>query len=511
MSQLPDNQIGRKVAGYRLAAVLGVGSMAKVYRAQDAELGREVALKLLSGEQAGDEDYVRRFRSEARKVAALTHPNIVPVYQFGEDHGVLFLVMPIMAESLRQRLDREPILPLALVVPIVIQIASALQSAHAQGIVHRDVKPENILLDGAGSALLTDFGIAREENILRRKGAKRTLSPTGLPVGTPEYMAPEQLQSAIVDHQADVYALGSVLYELLAGTTPHAAATPYAVAVRVLTEPLTPPSQHNPAIPPEVEQVVLRALALRPEDRYPDMASFIEALSTATAPFLDGQSGTPRAYASLRELQSAPTEPIRPLRRWSSAGLGKRGDQTALIRLAAVTLVILLLLTGTGILLAHLSGFQGTLPAGSTTPAPGGGLTSPQRTATATAAVLPSPSAGPGTPTATVTPGSAVDLELNPAAQVTLSKQGHTCTGQQSIMNSNAFAVTWHWTATSPQITGLQFKTTGSSWSTGLPFGTLAGNSSTTLSISLNCSGGQNNAVSMTDDQGNTYSFGLVS
>jgi eukaryotic-like serine/threonine-protein kinase len=117
-------------------------------------------------------------------------------------------------------------------------------------------------------------------------------------------MAPEQLQGTSVDHRADVYALGAVLYELLVGTTPNVAASPYAVAIRVLTEPLTPPSQHNPAIPPQVEQVVLRALTLRPEDRYPDMASFIEALSTAAAPFLEGQVSAQRAIANLREVHA---------------------------------------------------------------------------------------------------------------------------------------------------------------------------------------------------------------
>jgi len=511
MSQVSDNQIGRRIAGYRLTAILGVGGMAKVYRAQDDELGREVALKLLSGEQAGDIDYVRRFRSEARKVAALTHPNIVPVYQFGEDQGVLFLVMPIMAESLRQRLERESILPLALVVPIVIQIASALQSAHGQGIVHRDVKPENILLDGTGSAFLTDFGIAREEDILRRKGAKRTLSPTGLPVGTPEYMAPEQLQAAIVDHRADVYALGSVLYELLAGVTPHDASTPYAVAVRVLTEPLIPPSQHNPAIPPEVEQVVLRALALRPEDRYSDMASLIEALASASAPFLEGQPGSLRTYANLRELRSAPTEPAKPWRRWTSAGLGKLGNQKSLLQLVATAVVILAMLTGTGLLLARLGqalphhiGLEGTSTTGSHTPVPSGGLTSSEQTATANAGVLPSPSAGLGTP------GSALELQLSPASQITLSKQGHTCTGHQTIRNDGPLAISWQWTATSPQISGLQFQTTGSGWSSGLPSGMVAANSSTTLSVRLNCSGGQSDAITMADDQGNRYRFSLV-
>ena len=170
------------------------------------------------------------------------------------------------------------------------------------------------------------------------------------------------------------------------------------------------------------------------------------------------------------------------------------------------------MLAGTSLLLAHLgqassplSGLRGT--AGSHTPASTGGLTTaPQQTATANSGVRPSPSAG----VATATPGSALDLELSPASQVTLSKQGHTCTGRQTIRNASASTVSWQWMATSPQISGLQFQTTGSGWSSGLPSGTVAANGRTILSFKLNWSGGESNAVTMTDDQGNSYRFSLV-
>jgi eukaryotic-like serine/threonine-protein kinase len=535
MSDVLDSYIGRQIAGYRLTALLGVGGMAKVYRAQDLELSREVAIKLVSGPQYSDAAYVQRFRDEAIRVAALSHPNIVPIYQFGEDKGALFLVMPVLAESLRHQLDREQILPFGHAVHVVTQMAAALQWAHSQGIVHRDVKPENVLLDKAGVAYLTDFGIAREVEALRKKGAKRTLSPSGLPVGTPEYMAPEQLQALTVDHRADVYALGAVLYELLTGTTPYAAATPYAVAVRALTEPLTPPSKHNPAIPRELEKVVLRALAQSPEDRYQDMASFAEALMVASAAShiaTTTQPGALAQFASLREVKAAKTNPLR-LKRLAMR-ITQLSELNSYVWIVGSALVALIVLSGMGILLiSHLHSSPtatsnqrilqtgtSTIPGGYNTPIPSTatGVTSPKQTATAQASATPrsnrtptpgspTPTPGPGTPTPTATP---MPLNLSPATQITMSKQDHTCSGQQSITNNNPSPVTWQWTSASG-VTGLQFKVGGSGWTSGLPEGTLSADRSTTLSFTLDCSGGQTYAVSMSDNAGNSYNFSLLS
>ena len=273
--------IGQTLGGYRLVGMLGAGGMAEVYRAEDLKLGREVAVKVLPATLAADAGYVERFRNEARQVAALNHPNVVPVYHFDEEQGLLFLVMPVLKESLRDRIEREGPLSPAEAGRIVVQIAAALDAAHALGLVHRDVKPENILINSEGKALLTDFGIARELSFLRETGTARTLAATGLPVGTPEYMAPEQLRAIDVDQRADIYALGAVLYELLTGAVPHDAATPYEVAALVLTAPITPPSQHNPAIWPELEHVVATALAKDPNDRYQDTRSFALALRKA--------------------------------------------------------------------------------------------------------------------------------------------------------------------------------------------------------------------------------------
>ncbi len=297
------NLVGRTLGVYRLDALLGAGGMAEVYRAFDTKLQREVAVKVLPASLALDPGYVERFRSEGRQVAALSHPHIVPVYQYGEEDKLLYLVMPVLKESLRDRLDREGRLSPSEATRLAVQIASALDAAHARGLVHRDVKPENILLNNEGRALLTDFGIAREVAFLRETGVARTLAASGLPVGTPEYMAPEQLRGLPVDQQADVYALGAVLYELLTGLVPHDAATPYEVAALVLTAPTTPPSTHNPQIWPELDTVVLRALAKEPEKRFPNARSFALALRQVV---VDRGRPTAAAIPSVRWTQFAP-------------------------------------------------------------------------------------------------------------------------------------------------------------------------------------------------------------
>src|SRR5262249_5611592 len=169
-------------------------------------------------------------------------------------------------------------LPVQEAVAVAVQVAEALEAAHVRGIVHRDVKPENVLLDSDGRALLTDFGIARELAFLRRPDSVQTLAATGLPVGTPEYMAPEQLRGGPVDQRADVYALGAVLYEMLTGRAPHEATTPYEVAALALTAQILPPSQLNPDVWPQLEAVTMRALAKNAHQRYHSLASFIRGL-----------------------------------------------------------------------------------------------------------------------------------------------------------------------------------------------------------------------------------------
>jgi hypothetical protein len=266
------------LGGYRLTALLGAGGMAEVYQGRDPGSGRDVAVKVLPRALAQDPGYVNRFRDEARRVAALKHPNVVPLLRYGEEGGLLYIVMPMLTESLRDRMERDHVLPPTEAAKLTVQVAAALDAAHKQGLVHRDVKPENVLISSQGRALLTDFGISREVDVLNKASAQRTLAATGLPVGTPEYMAPEQLRGGAFDQRVDIYALGAVLYEMLTGHVPHDANTPYEVAALVLTEPTRPPSQYNPAIWPALEKVVMRALSAEPANRYPDMLSFATEL-----------------------------------------------------------------------------------------------------------------------------------------------------------------------------------------------------------------------------------------
>ncbi len=297
---------GYTVGNYHLQALLGVGGMAEVYRAQDLGLSRTVAVKILFGQLAADPGYVARFRAEARRVATLKHPHIVQVFAYGEEaingQKLLYLVMPLLQESLRHVLLREGRLPSDRATQLALQIAQALGAAHATGLVHRDVKPENILLDEERQALLGDFGIARELGGTSRRNA--TLAGTGLPVGTPEYMAPEQLRGGNVDQRADLYSLGAVLYELLTAVTPFTGETPYDVASRVLTATLVPPSVQVLSIPPALERVVLTAMAREPAERYATASTMEQALREALA----APSAEVRLQGAIQSISEQPTE-----------------------------------------------------------------------------------------------------------------------------------------------------------------------------------------------------------
>ena len=352
--------VGKQLGDFQLQGLLGAGGMAEVYRGFDVKLKRQVAVKILPVAMANDPGYVQRFKTEAQRVAALNNPHIVPVYAFGEEGQLLYHVMPILKESLRDRLDRDVTLAPQDAVRLVVQIASALSVAHAAGLVHRDVKPENILLDDKGEAYLTDFGIARPV-MPSRVGRAQTLSATGLPVGTPEYMAPEQLRGEPMDQRADIYALGAVLYELLTGHAPHEADTPYEVAALSLMGKIEPPSTLVPGITEELEDVIMIALASDPAARYPDASSFAFAARRAVFPrgrsLLTGLPGLRRAtrenvmVSRPRRADEPPTQPLAPRSTraiWAVPG-GKGGTgrpqlttRTLLVAVAATALVVAL-------------------------------------------------------------------------------------------------------------------------------------------------------------------------
>src|SRR5580704_18692959 len=267
---------GSRVAGYLLEKLVGVGGMAAVFRARDERLGRVVALKLL----AGDEEVRKRFVREARAVAAVDHPHIIPVYEAGESDGVQFIAMRFVAGGTLQGVIRASgALPPRRAAAFISQVASALDAAHAAGLVHRDVKPGNILVDarrgGPEHAYLTYFGIARA---MLSAG---TLTVAGQFLGTPEYAAPEQINGQPVDGRADQYALGCVAFEMLSGTVPFKRELPIAVLYAHLSTPPPPLTSIRGDLPPAVDDVLARAMAKSPDERYPTCADFADALREA--------------------------------------------------------------------------------------------------------------------------------------------------------------------------------------------------------------------------------------
>src|SRR5919204_5057426 len=280
-----DPAVGTEVAGYRIVAPLGRGGMGVVYLAEEVGLGRPVALKLLPPALAGDAAFRRRFLREMRVAAAIDHPNIVPIYRAGEEGGQLFIAMRYVdASDLRRVLELQRRLEPGRALAILEQVARALDAAHAAGLVHRDVKPANVLLAApladmeAEHVYLVDFGLARS--------AEPDVSITGggLFVGTPRYAAPEQVAGEPVDGRTDGYALGCVLFECLTGRPPFPGGSGEALLLAHLEAAPPRVTTLRPDLPPAIDQVITRALAKSPEDRYPTCRALIEAARAALGP-----------------------------------------------------------------------------------------------------------------------------------------------------------------------------------------------------------------------------------
>ena len=273
---------GSRVAGYRVEEPLGAGGMAVVYRARDERLRRLVALKVLAPALAADEEFRRRFTAESRAAAAVDHPNIIPVYEAGEAGGALFIAMRLVTGGdLRGVLAREGPLAPGRMAGLLSPVASALDAAHGAGLVHRDVKPANVLVDtGPGRpehVYLSDFGIS--------KGAASSarLTGTGQFLGTPAYTSPEQVKGLAVDGRADQYALACVAWQLLTGTVPFQRDQGMAVLLAHLSEPPPPLAALRPGLPAAAGQVLARAMAKDPGERYPSCGAFTDALRDALA------------------------------------------------------------------------------------------------------------------------------------------------------------------------------------------------------------------------------------
>src|SRR5262245_36932502 len=276
---------------YQIERKLGSGGMADVYLAEDQELGRRVALKLLNDRHANDEQFVERFRREAQSAAGLNPPNIGSLFDRGQAEGTYYIAMEYLdGRTLKELLVRNGPTPIPIAIDYSRQILSALAFAHRNGIVHRDIKPHNIVVGGDGRLKVTDFGIARS-------GASQ-MTEAGSIVGTAQYLSPEQARGTPVDPRSDLYSLGIVLYEMPTGTVPFTGDAPVEIAMKHLSTIPDPPSKRRPEVPHDLDAVVMRALAKDPDQRY-DSAEDMEA---DLARIARGASVSPRTEEALTQV-----------------------------------------------------------------------------------------------------------------------------------------------------------------------------------------------------------------
>jgi eukaryotic-like serine/threonine-protein kinase len=313
-----DTLIGTVFDGrYRIVRKLGAGGMADVYLAEDQELGRRVAIKILNDRHAADDSFIERFRREAKNAAGLSHPNIVSIYDRGEAEGTYYIAMEFLdGRSLKELIVGRGPAPIKVAIEYARNILAALAAAHRQGIVHRDIKPHNVLIGAEGRVKVTDFGIARS-------GASQ-MTEVGSIIGTAQYLSPEQARGAPVDQTSDLYSAGVVLYEMLTGQVPFTGDTPLEIAMKHLSEVPRPPSELRSEIPHDLDSIVLRALAKDPSERYQsaeemdaDLARVAEGLPVdpeteeAATAVLSG-SGLMAAAPTSVIARPRPGEPSRP-------------------------------------------------------------------------------------------------------------------------------------------------------------------------------------------------------
>lgn len=379
----------RRIGRYEIIRQLGVGGMGRVLLAHDPRLPRDVALKLLDKEPKGDSNLRERFEREARIIASLEHHAIVPVYDFGEFEGQLYLVMRLMrGGSLRDRLSGRP-MPTAAVKTVVQRIASALQKAHSNGVIHRDLKPANILFDDEDKPYLSDFGIVKLYETETR------LTKTGGILGTPAYMAPEQGLGEPVDGRSDIYSLGVVLYEMATGRVPFQAETPISTVLKHIQEHLPPPRSLNPDIDPSIERVVIRALAKNPDERYPTPGHMVRELQqggnarSSERTIIEPLSG-PQAPSSVRSTADEPAQ-VASKQKMS----GARRSRPILVAGGVFAVFVLALAAG-----AVWSLFGASV---TPTPTPASTTVADLTTNSTTSAPMPTPTPEPLTSTPTVT------------------------------------------------------------------------------------------------------------
>ena len=288
---------------YDIVRPLGSGGMGEVFLARDSVLGRDVALKVLRKQYAGDDEFAERFRREAMSAASLSHPNIVQVYDRGEtEEGASYIAMEyVPGGTLKERILREGPLEAAEAAGLGAQVAEALGAAHDRGLVHRDVKPQNVLLTARGGAKVADFGIARA-------GSSATISRTGSVMGTAGYMSPEQALGKPATSKSDLYSLGVVLYEALTGELPYTADNPIAVSMKHVNEPVRPPREIDPGIPEGMNAIVTKLMAKDPEDRYADADELADGLRRVNRGLEPVAAGVARTHRPPPHRTSVPSQ-----------------------------------------------------------------------------------------------------------------------------------------------------------------------------------------------------------
>jgi serine/threonine protein kinase len=367
---MQHNLIGKTIGQYHLIEELGAGGMASIYRARRTADNREVAIKILPIHLAANETLRQRFMREARMASRLQHPYILPVYDFGEDDSVPFIVMKLIdGGTLADLIRYKGPLPIRVVARVLTQVADALDYAHDQGVIHRDIKPENILFESNGHAYLGDFGIARIHE------ATGELTGQGGFLGTAAYASPEQCRGEELTSVSDIYSLGIVLYEMLTGTQPFEGSTPLAVMHQQISEPPPNPLKYRPELPVEITDVIRKALTKLPQVRYQSARAMCQSFHVAlrrelgTQPFaenappigpnpvFDKPTGT---YASLSipdELlrDASPSLPTPPARRTNERASVSAADLRANPNASTVSLANLYVLLFLGAVFVIIS------------------------------------------------------------------------------------------------------------------------------------------------------------
>jgi serine/threonine-protein kinase len=388
---------GQTLGQYQLQTLVGMGGMGAVYRATQVSLNRAVAVKVLAPSLAAEASYAERFSREAQIAATLEHPNIVPVYDYGSDNGLNYVVMRYLTGgSLADRMEKVERPTLAETVSIIERLAAALHHAHSQGIVHRDIKASNVMFDEHGTPFLVDFGIAK------LLGSASGLTGTGVMMGTPLYMAPEQWRAEGITAETDQYALGVLAYGMITGHMPFNATTPYALMQQHINDAPPPPTTYRQDLPAALQPVLDRALAKEAPERYPSITAFAQALATAAQ---GGPAGSPPSTSRTTVLPTLHGERTRadPLPDAPTVAADEPNGRSLLVIWLSAAAVIVIGLIIVGIVATQPGGFLAVAaPTATATNLPA---------ATLALTSVPPTEASTIAPTATIEPGAVPTLE----------------------------------------------------------------------------------------------------